>query len=171
MKHPIRLRPAIDSDSNVLWEWINNRDLVEYSSPFREISKVEHEKWFANIRIRKDTSFFMIENAQTGLTIGSCKLFNIDPIHRSAELQIRIGVQDFQNQGAGSESVLQLIRHGFVALNLNRISLHVFANNLRAIRVYEKNGFSRERVIRHAVQINNCWLDLVYMARVRGLDE
>lgn len=171
MQQLVRLRPVVDSDSKVLFEWINNRDLVEYSSPFREISIVEHEEWFANIRARQDTAFFMIENVQTGLTIGSCKLFNIDPIYRSAELQIRIGVKDFQNQGAGSESVQQLIRYGFSAINLLRISLHVFANNVRAIRVYEKNGFFHEDLLKQAVQINNCWLDVVYMARTRGVDE
>lgn len=171
MQKLVRLRLVTDLDSNVLFEWINNRELVEYNSKYREISIAEHKRWFASIRTRQDTAFFMIENVQNGLTIGSCKLFNIDSVNRSAELQIRIGIVSFQNQGAGSEAVRQLTDYGFSTLNLHRISLHVFATNPRAIRVYEKNSFFREKLLQQAVQINGHWLDIVYMARVKEKDE
>jgi UDP-4-amino-4,6-dideoxy-N-acetyl-beta-L-altrosamine N-acetyltransferase len=171
MKQLVRLRHVGDSDFDVLFEWINNRDLVAFNAPFREISLPEHLAWFERIRAQEDIAFFMIENVETGLTIGSCQLLNIHPIHRSAELQIRIGAMNFQNQGAGSEAVRQLTDYGFSVLNLHRISLHVFENNLRAIRVYEKNGFAREGLFRQAARIEGHWLDVVYMAKVRGLDD
>ena len=171
MKQLVRLRHVVDSDSDVLFEWINNRELVVFNAPFREISLPEHLAWFARIRAQEDIAFFMIENVETGMTIGSCQLLNIHPIHRSAELQIRIGAMNFQNQGAGSEAVRQLTDYGFSVLNLHRISLHVFANNLMAIRVYEKNGFVREGLFRQAARIEGHWLDVVCMAKVRGLDD
>ena len=171
MNQQVRLRHVVDSDFNVLFEWINTRDLVEFNAPFREISRSEHKVWFTKIQAQEDIAFFMIESIETGLTIGSCQLLNIQPINRSAELQIRIGAINFQNQGAGSEAVRQLIDYGLSILNLHRISLHVFATNSRAIRVYEKNGFFCERLLRQAVQINGHWLDVVYMARVREKDE
>ena len=92
-------------------------------------------------------------------------------MHRSAELQIRIGSATSQNRGLGSEAVRQLIAHGFSQLKLHRISLHVFANNQRAIRAYEKNGFVREGLLRQAARVDGQWLDVVCMARVRELDD
>ena len=113
----------------------------------------------------------MIEDVKTGLTIGSCQLLNIHTIHRSAELQIRIGAINYQNQGAGSDAVRQLTEYGFSVLNLHRISLHVFATNQRAIRVYEKNGFVREGLLRKAALIDERWLDVVYMTKFRDLND
>jgi UDP-4-amino-4,6-dideoxy-N-acetyl-beta-L-altrosamine N-acetyltransferase len=171
MNQKVRLRHVVDSDFNVLFEWINDRNLVEYNAPFREISLSEHEVWFKQIQAQENIEFFMIENVDTCLTIGSCQLLNIHPIHRSAELQIRIGAVNFQNQGAGSDAVRQLTQYGFSVLNLHRISLHVFATNQRAIRVYEKNGFVREGLFRQAILIDSRWTDLVCMARLRDLDD
>lgn len=167
----IRLRHANDSDSDILYRWINNRDLVVLNAPFRKISIAEHNAWFASVRFQEDVVFFMIEDVRTGLAIGSCQLLHIHPIHHSAELQIRIGELPFQNNGAGSETVRQLTEYGFKILNLRRISLHVFANNARAIRVYEKNGYIREGLLRQAVRIDESWTDVVCMARLKEVNE
>ena len=96
----------------------------------------------------------------SGLAIGSCQLTNINYVHRSAELQIRIGRSDYQNKGAGSEAVRLLIQHGFDKLELHRIMLHVFSTNLRAIHVYKKNGFQQEGLLREAAFIEGRWLDV-----------
>ena len=163
----VRLRPAVDSDSDILFEWINDPELVMFNAPFREIGRVEHDAWFARIRAQEEVVFFMIDSLETGLSIGSCQLLNIHPIHRSAELQIRIGSKENQNRGAGSDSVRQLVNYGFSNLNLHRIALHVFATNHRAIRVYEKNQFVSEGLLRQAALIDGQWRDVVCMARLR----
>ena len=160
-----------DEDSSLLFEWINNHDLVVFNAPFRPISEVEHRAWFGSISERKNLAFFMIEHVETATAIGSCQLLNIHPVHRSADLQIRIGCAGFQNQGVGSEAVRQLVGFGFSELQLHRIALHVFATNQRAIRAYEKNGFVREGLLRQAACIDGQWLDVICMAKLRGLDD
>ncbi len=171
MNPAVLLRPVVDGDADLLFSWINDRDLVVFNAPFREVPRTEHDAWFSRIRSRTDVAFFMIEDTESGRAIGSCQLLNIHPVHRSAELQIRIGCTASQNRGLGSEAVRQLITHGFSVLNLHRIALHVFARNQRAIRVYEKSGFVREGLLRQAACIDGHWLDVVCMAKVRGLDD
>jgi RimJ/RimL family protein N-acetyltransferase len=61
-----------------------------------------------------------------------------------------IGEVSRQNRGYGTEAVRLLVRYGFEILNLNRIGLSVFANNLRAIRTYQKAGFVHEGCLRQA---------------------
>ncbi|WP_092787741.1 GNAT family N-acetyltransferase [Rhodospira trueperi] len=163
----VRLRPVKLEDSDLLFEWINNRDLVVMNAPFRPISETEHKKWFEGISLRKDVSFFMIEDSDSGLAIGSCQLTNIHDIHRSAELQIRIGRFDFQNKGAGSAAVRLLVDHGFHTLKLHRIMLHVFSTNLRAIHVYQKAGFKQEGLLREAAFIEGRWLDVLIFGLLR----
>jgi RimJ/RimL family protein N-acetyltransferase len=41
-----------------------------------------------------------------------------------------------------------LLRHAFVTLNLNRVSLRVFKSNQRAMKVYERVGFKLEGRLR-----------------------
>jgi RimJ/RimL family protein N-acetyltransferase len=113
----------------------------------------------------------MIQHCETGVAIGSCQLHDINIVNRSAELQIRIGELKYQNKGGGSEAVRQLTNYGFTKLNLQRISLHVFATNIRALRVYEKNGFTREGFLRDAVIINGNSLDVIRMVKLEEADE
>lgn len=161
------LRPVRNEDSHLLFEWINNRKLVVMNAPFRQISEVEHQQWFKSLNIRNDLAFFMIEDTDSGLAIGSCQLNKINNFHLSAELQIRIGRSDFQNKGAGSEAVRLLIEHGFAVLKLHRIMLHVFSTNSRAVHVYEKNGFVQEGVLRDAAFIEGRWVDVLVFGLIR----
>ena len=156
----VRIRSVRQEDSSLLFEWINNHELVVLNAPYRPISTAEHEQWFESLKTRKNLAFFMIEDIDSGLAIGSCQLTNIHNLNKSAELQIRIGRSDFQNQGAGSETVRLLTRYGFDKLKLHRIMLQVFSTNLRAIRVYKKNGFQQEGVLRDAAFIDGCWINV-----------
>ena len=55
----------------------------------------------------------------------------------------------------------------FETLNLNRIYLRVYANNKRAIRVYEKVGFVHEGRMRQAAYKNGEYSDVLYMSVLR----
>jgi len=84
-----------------------------------------------------------------------------------AELQIRIGDAADRGRGVGSEAVGLLLRFAFDDLNLQRVQLHVFADNAAAIRVYEKAGFVREGVLRQAAHIGGKYVDVVLMGILR----
>jgi RimJ/RimL family protein N-acetyltransferase len=110
----------------------------------------------------------MIEDLSNKCAIGSCQLLNINSVFRSGEIQIRIGEFNSWNKGIGTEAIRLLCEFGFRDLNLNRIYLHVFATNIRAIRVYEKNKFVREGILRQAAYINNEFVDVVYMGLLKS---
>jgi methionyl-tRNA formyltransferase/RimJ/RimL family protein N-acetyltransferase len=164
----VRLRPMRKEDSAHLYEWINSRDPVVLNAPYRPISDMEHEVWVETmINKRSDLVIFIIEDLVTDRAIGSCQLFNINSIHRSAELQIRIGLDAYQGKGLGTEAVRLLCQFGFLDLNLHRIYLHVFSSNKRAIRSYEKCGFEREGILKESAFIDGHWVDMYLMALLR----
>lgn len=134
----LTLGPLRDEDSELLFAWINDRELVELSATFRPVSRAEHEAWFAAIRRRDDVAVFAIR--EDGRLVGTCQLLVAGD---EAELRIRIGAADARGRGLGTEAVERLVRHGFGELGLRRIWLQVFAHNARAIRAYEKAGFTR----------------------------
>jgi len=117
---------------------------------------------------RTDSVFFVIENRRTKKAIGTCQLHKISAVHRTAELQIRIGEKAHQGQGFGSEAGRLLVEFGFRDLNLHRISLHVFASNQRAVRAYQKCGFTEEGRLREAVFIDGKHIDVLIMGLLRN---
>jgi RimJ/RimL family protein N-acetyltransferase len=129
-----------DEDSDALFAWINDRELVELSAVFRPVSRAEHDAWFAAVRARDDVAIYAIR--EDGALVGTCQLIREGT---EAELRIRIGVRTAQGRGIGTWAVRELVRRGFEELGLERIWLQVFAVNARAIRAYEKAGFTTVR--------------------------
>ena len=161
----VEVTPLRPEDSALLLAWINDRKLVELSAPFRPILQAEHDAWFEQIQQSEGVRIFGIR--EDDRLVGSCQLHSIHPVHRSAELQIRIGAKDARGRGVGREAIEQLLRYGFDKLDLHRISLHVFSTNDRAIRSYEHAGFRREGLLREAAWIDGTWVDVLLMAVLR----
>lgn len=160
----IMLSPLRDEDSEALFQWINDRGLVELNAPFSPVAEAEHRRWFDDVRKRADTVIFGIRTIDGDELIGSCQLHGIDERHRSAELQIRIGLRTAWGLGYGTEAVRLLVAYGFSELGLHRVQLHAFATNERAVRTYERVGFRREGVRRDGALVDGAFVDVVAMA-------
>lgn len=168
MNDAVILGPLLDGDVPVLFEWINDPEQVHWNSAYRPVSETDHRAWFEAIRQRPDVAIFGIRKMPGKHLVGSCQLRNIDPVHRSAELQIRIGDVGERGQGYGTEAVRQLLRFGFRELNLHRVYLNVFAHNAAAIRAYEKAGFRKEGLLKEAAHIEGKYVDVVAMGILRS---
>ncbi len=93
---------------------------------------------------------FEIHVAEDDRYIGNCGLEQVDRIHRHAEVGICIGSLPDQNQGFGRDTLVTLLRFGFDALGLHRISIVANAENERAVHLYRAVGFTevgREREV------------------------
>ena len=162
----VRLTSLNEADLPILFQWINDRELVELSSTFKPVAVEDHRRWFDGIQKRPDTRIFAIRLKDDPALIGTCQLLNINNTERSAELQIRIGDRAARGRGIGTEAVRQLVAFGFGELKLHRISLHVFVTNSIAQRAYEKVGFVCEGVTQAAASIGGKPVDAQAMAIV-----
>jgi RimJ/RimL family protein N-acetyltransferase len=159
----ISLAPLRDEDVEPLFEWINDRELVLLNARYKPVHESDHTAWFAAIRESEDVVIFGIRRNDDDSLIGSCQLVAIDPVHRLAELQIRIADPEQRGRGYGSEAVRLLVDHAFRDLGLRRVQLAVFADNAPAIRAYEKAGFAQEGVLREGAFIDGSARDVVVM--------
>lgn len=168
-KNLIQLRELRRGDSQVLYGWINDRDLVVHNAPYRPVGIVAHEDWFDSMLMSHlDVVMFGIETVDSSELIGTCQLLKIHPVHRNAELQIRIGNEAHRGKGFGSQAIRLLTAFGFNDLNLHRIYLHVFDSNALALKAYRKCGFVEEGTLRDGAFIDGKWVDIVMMAKLRG---
>lgn len=162
------LAPLTKADGPTLFRWINDRELVLFNSGYRPVHEPSHRDWLAGLAGRRDLVAFAIRVKRTGRLIGVCQLTAISAVHRSADLQIRIGDAAARDKGYGSETVRLLVDFGFRDLNLHRIALQVFATNTRAIRTYERAGFRHEGILREAVFVDGRFVDVKIMAVLKG---
>jgi RimJ/RimL family protein N-acetyltransferase len=87
---------------------------------------------------------FIIEDVKSGYKpVGQVSLYNIDWDAKRAEYgRLMIGDQDSTGRGFARLATEVLLDLAFKKLGLEEVYLEVFANNDRAIRIYEAAGFS-----------------------------
>lgn len=167
----IRLRAPERSDLPSFVSWLNDPEVRAGLSIHSPFSLVEEEIWFENMIKRPPAEHPLvieIHQEETWVMVGNIGFIDIDWRCRSTEVGIFIGDKSFWNQGIGSEVMRMMLRHGFNTLNLNRISLQVYENNLRAFRSYEKAGFVLEGRKRQAMYKEGKYVDILLMSVLRS---
>jgi RimJ/RimL family protein N-acetyltransferase len=99
----------------------------------------------------------------TGRLIGCVRLWRISRINRNAMLTIFLGERSSWGQGMGTEALRLCLTYAFEELELERVELHVFSFNKRAIRSYEKVGFHEEGIRRGALYRDGDYHDILVM--------
>jgi len=74
---------------------------------------------------------------------------------------------DYQNKGVGTALMETLLDLADNWLMLVRVELEVYADNERAIHLYEKLGFEQEGLLRMTTVRNGRYVDEYKMARIR----
>jgi RimJ/RimL family protein N-acetyltransferase len=159
----IRLTPILLRDSRTLFRWINDRELVLFNAGFHPVHATQHAAWMRSVASRQDVVVFAIRQKRSAALVGVCQLHTISPVHRSAELQIRIGESKSRGRGYGREAVRLLVDFAFRDLNLHRLWLRVFRSNARALKTYAAAGFVQEGILRDGAFIDGRYVDVIIM--------
>lgn len=161
------LRELERKDLNEINKMRNNKNIIDtLGANFRYINNEVDEKWFDNYMNNRSNTVrcaIIIKNNFAGLIT----LSNIDHLNRTSCLHIMIK-EEYQNLGVGSIVIKKMLKHAFYNLNLNRVELEVLYDNIRAIHVYEKNGFKKEGVRRQIVYKNGKYVDLINMSILKS---
>ena len=114
-----------------------------------------------------DMYWFTIRTLEDDRLLGDITLSVINWGSRDSFVGIGIGEREFWGKGYGSDAMQLILRYAFTELNLNRVSLTVFEFNSRAIRSYEKVGFTPEGRVRQMIQREGRQWDILYMGILR----
>ncbi len=161
-----RLRALEHDDLPHFVRWINDPETRRFMVMRYPLSMTEEEKWWERFLQRENDYIFAIE-AEDGNYIGNIGLHDIERENRRAELGIIIGDKAYWGQGYGTDAIQAMLGWGFGYLNLNRVSLRVYAYNQRAIRCYEKCGFQYEGAMRQARYVDGRYHDELMMGILR----
>jgi RimJ/RimL family protein N-acetyltransferase len=127
--------------SDVVEADLDDRDLGHFGGFRVPFGRDEQERWYGQLltAIGSRTYQFNICPLGERRAIGSCGLRDIERVDGTAEASIFVTRREDWGRGYGTD-----------AMNaLHRVYLHVFDYNPRAVRSYEKAGFTTEVRLRH----------------------
>lgn len=136
------IRPVIEADLERIRVWRNTPDNTKFLSQIPYITPEMQREWYRRTLENDDLVFAIDEiNGKNPHLVGSLSLYNIEKT--KAEFgKLLIGDESAHGKNIGVHSLKALLFISFDILNLNEIYLHVFADNIAAIKVYERAGFS-----------------------------
>jgi RimJ/RimL family protein N-acetyltransferase len=136
----VSLVEMTEADQTFFQEWLQRPELRELIDDPRIPTLEDQMKWFKRVQ-EPDRKFFSLVT-KDGMLIGNCGFVHIDAAKKEATLRITIGHPEAVGKGYGSEAVQLLVRYAFETAKWKKLHLKVLKDNARAIRSYEKSGFT-----------------------------
>lgn len=138
----MRLRTLEQRDAPLMLEWMHDRDVVEYlSAAFASKTEEDCARFIAASRDDPDNRNLAIAD-ETDTYMGTVSLKHIDRQRKDAEFAISIR-RCAMGKGLSKYAMAEILRVGFEELGLKRIYWCVCPENRRAVRFYDKCGYSR----------------------------
>jgi len=166
----IRLRAYTKADLPLAVAFLNEPETRRLLAPgpMFPFKLEDEEKWYDSFNGMSLGDYnFAIETLQESTYIGGCGIKDTDQKNRFAEIGIFLG-RNYTDRGYGTEAMQLLSRFCFDELNLNKVKVHVYAFNPRAIRCYEKLGFQKEGVLRDEVFRDGAYHNVITMGLLRA---
>src|SRR5258706_3772445 len=117
---------------------------------------------------RQINSYSFVIRALADDRLIGCTDVDVKPwSQRNGWVAIGIGPREYWGQGYGTDAMRVLQRFAFTELNLDRLTLNVFAYNERAQRSYLKAGFTVEGRQRERLRRGSRRYDMVFMGILR----
>lgn len=160
----VSIGPILPVDIPALFGWADDAEAARLDETYRPPNWQAQEAFWTNAAGDPSRVFFAIRTRPAPDIVGYLQIRQIEAIHRSASIGLRIGDAANRRQGYGREALELGIAYCWRQLNLTRLALTVYAHNAPALALYEAIGFEREGLLRRALFIDGGWIDVVPMA-------
>ena len=166
----IQLREYQADDLESIRQWVNDESTTCFLSTayWPPQTMVDTEEFLQRMLQSSHNAFnFVIADRESGRYLGQLDMFTVDWRLRCGKLGMVIAGAENRGRGLGTEALLLLEKHVFLALGLERLELEVRMDNAAARRCYERAGFQLEGVKRHAFIANGAFCDVGIMSILR----
>lgn len=152
------LRPISINDTDFILEMRNDlEDSLSYFSDY-PLYDFEHTNW---LKTKQKDMDMIIEYKKE--RAGRVRISNIDYRNQKCEFGIQVH-KDFRVKGIGYRSSMIIINYVFQNLPIRKIYLHTLEDNQKAIRLFQKLGFTVEGVFKEEIFKDGKWRNVLRMA-------
>lgn len=137
----VELRPLRKDDIEFLRNWRNDPKNTGFLSKLPFITPEMQEKWFGSYLSNDDEMIFaIVENKELNRIVGSFSLYNFG--ENDVEFgKFLIGDAEAHGRNIGFNTLTAMKKIVFEHLDKKTIKLHVFKDNIPAVKIYTKAGF------------------------------
>lgn len=160
------LRPIEVEDLPLIVKWKNDRQITNMTSSYKPITLSQEELLYDLDQESTNTYRYIIDIDRDA--IGYCGLTNIDWKSRRCEIFIRVSRKDKWGKGYGTDSIKLLLNFAFTDLNLNKIFLTAYEDNMEALTLYEALKFKKEGVLREHAFNQGIYKNMVIMGLIKS---
>ena len=164
----ITLRALEPTDLDTIHKWENDTDLWAVGGTIAPFSR--HQIWeylqnyTANIYEQNQLRLMIVLN-ETNASVGLFDIFDFDAFHRRAFLGMLID-KVYANQGIGQDALTVAMNYLQNFIGLHQVVVHIPANNLPCLRLFDKNKFERTGILKDWLRTNDIYTDVVVMQYV-----
>lgn len=131
----VRLRRATPADAERLWHWRNDPETRRASFSDAEVSRADHEQWFAETLGRPDQRLYvaLVGDADVGTA-------RLDVAGGEAVVSVTVA-PEWRGRGVATALLRALADEAFADAALTRLIAHVKASNPASRAAFERAGF------------------------------
>ena len=140
----VMIRPLLLEESELLRGWRNNPENAKYLRSIPFITPEMQLKWYEKDLLDDNCmTFAIIETGKLNRIVGSMSIYNFK------QDQVEVGkilVGDPEAHGflVGTNAFRAAVKVAFDVLQKEKVVLHVFSDNISAVKSYVKAGFKIE---------------------------
>ena len=160
-----KLREWREEDIPVLKEIRNNQALQKQLMTIpRPNSSQKVRDWLFSKSTAEDVVFFIIADKAEDNVVGFIQAVNINCLHQRAELGICIRPES-QSMGYAKSAIDEISKYLVSLFSIQKLYLHVLAENSRAIEFYIKHGFLEVGRLTKHQKVDNEFNDVLIMEK------
>jgi len=125
----------------ISYDWIRDPEINKYLSVQIPKTYKSQLAWFKSLAKNKSEKIFAIHERKTDTYIGNCGVHQMSKDNENCFIGIMIGNKDYHDKGYGTDVIKTLLKYCFTKLNMHKVMLTVFTDNIRAQKCYRKAGF------------------------------
>ena len=168
----IVLRQLSEKDAPLMLEWMHDYDTQKSFQKYMLNVTLEDARRFCreaklNGKPKQGENMHLAVVNDGDEYLGTVSLKNINLEYHSAELAISLR-KKARGQGVAKEAVELLLKKGFEEIGLHRVYLTVLADNIAAIKLYEKCGFIYEGELRDHIFKNGRYVSWKLYGMLEG---
>lgn len=165
----LKLREPLQKDAIALLEVTQDEAVMKYygMAPFESKAEALGEiNWFNKIYTQKEGIRWVITEKGVGNYIGDIGFHNYETAHSRAEIGLKLA-KAFWRKGIMTEALEQVLKYGFMVMQLNRIEAVVDPENAACLGLLKKAGFVEEGTLREYEHEAKGYVDLVMLSLLK----
>ena len=146
----MKIRKLMEKDAELMLEWMHDESVVEYMGANFASKTIDDCKNFimSNQATDKDLNLAIVDDDDTYM--GTVSLKHINKSESVAEFAITVR-KSAMGKGYSAYGMKEIIRIGLEELDIKKIYWCVAGINTRAVKFYDKNGYTRTTDIPNSI--------------------